>query len=279
MRNLKKKEKGNHKLKKSLETAKLIQKILNPVHFKTFEMLSNLQDVRVKQKINRIYQIAYSMVVNQKVNVINENRLKTIIIETINYAMEEVLSVPTILLKFLAAFTANDFMVQYAELEDHLIKKTDKKLLPEFENIRRSYSNDLHFSYDIVLSTPALSDFFQSNIFMTTNINRLIKCIPSIFNGKKLKELFEKELSKKRNEVLEELKNIDYTHFKEDFVFYVELLSRFKILHDINIYDFKYIKDIDEDEKRNTIKLIKGNTTRTINQLKKHYEKLLFEGE
>lgn len=37
--------------------------------------------------------------------------------------MEEVLSVPTILIQYLAAFTANDLIVQYANLKDHLIKK------------------------------------------------------------------------------------------------------------------------------------------------------------
>lgn len=279
MRNLKKKKKEPNKFESSLETAKLIQKILTPVHFKVFEMLSNLQDARVKMKVNTVYQIAYHMVLNKKVNVLNENKLKNNIIQLINYAMEEVLSVPTILIQYLAAFTANDLIVQYANLKDHLIKKSDPKLLPDFENIRRSYSHDLNFSYDVVLSSPATTDFFQVNIFLTNIINRLIEYIPSIFNGKKLKELFEKKIEEKRKEVLEELKDIDYSHFREDFVFYTEILARFKILHKINLYDFKYTKELEIDEKKDTIKMVKGNTTRSINYLKKHYERLLFFGE
>ncbi len=279
MRNLKKKKKEPNKFKNSLETAKLIKKILTPVHFKIFEMLSNLQDSRIKMKVNTIYQIAYHMVVNQKINILNENKLKTNIVNLINYAMEEVLSVPTILIQYLAAFTANDLIVQYANLKDHLIKKSDPKLLQDFENLRRSYSKELNFSYDVVLSSPATEDFFQVNIFLTSIITRLLKYIPSIFNGKKLKELFDKKIEEKRKEVLEELKDINYSHFPEDFVFYVEILARFKILHKINLYDFKYAKEFELDEKKIDIKAIKGNTTRSINYLKKHYEKLLFLGE
>ncbi|EHO19706.1 hypothetical protein HMPREF9466_01637 [Fusobacterium necrophorum subsp. funduliforme 1_1_36S] len=193
--------------------------------------------------------------------------------------MEEVLSVPTILIQYLAAFTANDLIVQYANLKDHLIKKSDPKLLQDFENLRRSYSKELNFSYDVVLSSPATEDFFQVNIFLTSIITRLLKYIPSIFNGKKLKELFDKKIEEKRKEVLEELKDVDYSHFPEDFVFYVEILARFKILHKINLYNFKYAKEFELDEKKIDIKAIKGNTTRSINYLKKHYEKLLFLGE